>query len=119
MTECLGEQELQWPWRASKGFLLQMLCARTPATLLLDLSVAANATITDTHVALAALQGSRRGAGKAKLKRSFAPLGNPAGSTAASVQRSHVSEFSARPVSGVLLFAVLQALQALQLRRLG
>ena len=70
---CLGEQEHQWPWRASKGFLLQMLCARTPATLLLDLSVAPSRT----RMWRWRLCRVRRGAGKAKLKRSFAPWATP------------------------------------------
>ena len=39
-------------------------------------------------MALALLQGSGRGAGKAKLKHSFAPLGNPAGSAAAQSRQS-------------------------------
>ncbi|KAF1931862.1 uncharacterized protein M421DRAFT_406185 [Didymella exigua CBS 183.55] len=47
----------------------------------------ANATITDitdAHEALALLQGSRRGAGKTKLKCLSAPLGNPTGRQACS-----------------------------------
>ncbi|KAJ4992227.1 hypothetical protein SVAN01_02246 [Stagonosporopsis vannaccii] len=110
VTKYTGEQERQWPWRASKGFLPQMLCARTPATLLLDLSVAANAAITDTHVALPlhelVWQGSCRGAGKAKLKRSFTLWVAPAAS-AARAQRSHVSRSTRRPVSGMFLFRLL------------
>lgn len=89
-----------------------MLCAQTPATLLLGLSVAANAAITDAHVALAlhglARQGSRRGAGRAKLKRSFAPLCGPP----QVLQRSHVSGLSRDPGSRLLSFRVLHAAAA-------
>lgn len=106
VTEYSDGQVHQWLRRASKGFLVQMLCARTPATLLLDLSVAANAAITDAHVALAlhelVRQGSGRGAGRAKLKRSFAPLRlrSPAARAAAQSR-----QFVQWPVSGVLLLA--------------
>lgn len=89
-----GGCEIRWSWRDGglerarastvvegfEGFSsAEALCAN-PCNAL-DLSAAANVAL--PLRAVLARQGSRRGAGKAKLKRFFAPLGNPAGDTAA------------------------------------